>query len=107
MHDTADQAEPRRQRRSNCPVACTLDLVGDRWTLLIVRDLLAGKTRYGEFVTSPEKIPTNLLAERLKRLEQEGLGGRPLYSQRPPRAGDHLTDQGPRLGRGPGGLADG
>ena len=98
MHDTADQAEPRRQRRSNCPVACTLDLVGDRWTLLIVRDLLAGKTRYGEFITSPEKIPTNLLAERLKRLEQEGLVERTLYSQRPPRAEYHLTDEGRRLG---------
>src|SRR3989442_3306363 len=98
MHDTADQAEPRRQRRSNCPVACTLDLVGDRWTLLIVRDLLAGKTRYSEFLTSEEKIPTNLLAERLKRLEQEGLVERVPYSQRPPRAEYHLTDEGRRLG---------
>jgi DNA-binding HxlR family transcriptional regulator len=69
----------------------------DRWTLLIVRDLLAGKTRYGEFLTSPEKIPTNLLAERLKRLEQEGLVERVLYSQRPPRAEYHLTDEGCRL----------
>src|SRR5438105_4349626 len=55
--------------RSPCPVACTLDIIGDRWTLLLIRDLLAGKKRYGEFLASPERIPTNILAERLKRLE--------------------------------------
>ena len=98
MHEAADQTELLRKRRSNCPVSCTLDLLGDRWTLLIVRDLLAGKTRYSEFLTSEEKIPTNLLAERLKRLEQEGLVERVPYSQRPPRAEYHLTEEGRRLG---------
>jgi DNA-binding HxlR family transcriptional regulator len=60
-------------RRSPCPVSCTLDIVGDKWTLLIVRDLLLGKTRFKEFAASPERIPTNLLAERLERLLARGL----------------------------------
>ena len=49
--------------RSPCPVTNVLDLFGDKWTLLVVRDLFLGKTRYGEFVQSPEGIPTNILAE--------------------------------------------
>jgi DNA-binding HxlR family transcriptional regulator len=95
--EPADGAE-RRRRRSSCAVACTLDLLGDRWTLLIVRDLLAGKTRYGEFLASEEKIPTNILAERLKRLEQERLVERIPYRTRPPRAEYHLTEEGRQLG---------
>ncbi len=61
--------------RSLCPVACALDVVGDRWTLLVIRDLFAGKSRYGDFLASAEKIPTNILADRLKRLEREGIIG--------------------------------
>jgi len=60
-------------RRSVCPVACTLDLFGDKWTLLIVRDLLSGKSHFKEFLASPEKIATNILAERLARLASNGL----------------------------------
>jgi DNA-binding HxlR family transcriptional regulator len=89
----------RSALRSPCPVACALDLVGDRWTLLIVRDLLLGKKRYGDFVKSPERIPTNTLAERLKRLEREGLVARVLYSEHPPRAEYRLTPKGRELGR--------
>ena len=74
---------PRRAPRSGCPVACTLDVVGDRWSLLIVRDLLAGKSRYGDFLASAEGIPTNILAERLRRLEREGLIEGVPYSERP------------------------
>jgi DNA-binding HxlR family transcriptional regulator len=59
--------------RSACPVACTLDLIGDRWTLLIIRDMMCGKSRYSEFLRSPEKIATNILASRLKRLEEAKL----------------------------------
>lgn len=55
-------------KRSPCPVACTLDLIGDKWTLLIVRDMLLGKTTYKEFSQSPEKIATNILADRLSKL---------------------------------------
>lgn len=60
-------------RRSDCPIACTLDLVGDRWTLLVLRDLFLGKRHYEEFLASPEGIATNILAERLKRLEAGGM----------------------------------
>jgi len=56
------------KRRSPCPVSCALDLFGDRWTLLVIRDLILGKTRFKEFVASPEGIPTNILTDRLKRL---------------------------------------
>jgi len=55
-------------RRSPCPVACSLDIVGDRWTLLVIRDLLFGRTRFKDFSASPEGIPTNILSERLARL---------------------------------------
>ncbi|MFC1749552.1 winged helix-turn-helix transcriptional regulator [Pseudomonadota bacterium] len=58
-----------RHGRSLCPIACTLDIIGDKWTLIVIRDLFTGKKRYKEFTDSPEKIPTNILAERLKRLE--------------------------------------
>src|SRR5437764_12579050 len=85
------------ERRSTCPVACTLDIVGDRWTLLIVRDLLAGKKRYGDFLGSQEGIPTNILADRLKRLEREGLVTTSLYSEHPPRFEYHLTPEGRSL----------
>lgn len=86
-------------RRSDCAVAATLEVVGDRWTLLIVRDLLfAEELRYGDFLDSPEKIPTNTLADRLRKLEQAGLVRRELYSERPPRALYRLTDSGRDLG---------
>ena len=58
--------------RSPCPIANTLDIIGDKWTLLVIRDLFAGKTTYGEFQDSPEGIPTNILADRLKRLLGHG-----------------------------------
>ncbi len=60
---------PSPARRSLCPVAGTLDLIGDRWSLLVVRDLLAGRSRFKEFLASPEGIPTNVLTDRLQRLQ--------------------------------------
>jgi len=60
-------------RRSDCAVACTLDLVGDRWTLLVVRDLLGGKQYFDEFLRSPERIATNILTARLRALQEHGL----------------------------------
>jgi DNA-binding HxlR family transcriptional regulator len=57
-------------KRSPCPVAATLDLIGDRWTLLIIRDLFAGKSRYRDLAASPERIATNILAARLERLQE-------------------------------------
>ena len=60
--------------RSACPVVFALDVFGDRWTLLIVRDLIfKQRTTYGEFLNSGEAISTNILADRLKRLEEQGI----------------------------------
>jgi len=66
-------AKVNSARRSPCPVACSLDLLGDRWTLLVVRDLMLGAERFKEFIASPEGIPTNLLADRLARLVEHGI----------------------------------
>ncbi|MDQ3906685.1 MAG: helix-turn-helix transcriptional regulator [Actinomycetota bacterium] len=83
--------------RSPCPVANALDLVGDRWTLLILRDLLLGKSRYGQFLASPEGISTNLLADRLQRLEEAGLVTAVPYSQHPMRMDYRMTPAGQAL----------
>lgn len=84
--------------RSTCPVASVLDIVGDKWTLIVVRDLCLGKHRYGEFQASAEAIPTNILAERLKRLEATGLIKKVRYQDNPPRAEYFLTSRGAALG---------
>ena len=85
--------------RSSCPVACALDLVGDKWTLLVVRDLIRGRKTYGELAASPEGIPTNILADRLRRLEESGLIEAVPYQQRPVRYAYALTAKGRDLGR--------
>lgn len=62
------------KRKSDCPINFGLEIFGDRWTFLIVRDLMfKGKHYYGEFAQSEEKIATNLLADRLSMLESEGI----------------------------------
>jgi len=84
-------------RRSRCPVACTLDVLGDRWTLLVVRDLIRGKRRFAELVESPERIPTNILTDRLKRLVSLGVVKSRRYSDHPPRVEYQLTAKGEDL----------
>jgi len=84
--------------RSTCPVASTLDLVGDKWSLLVVRDILHGKATYGELLDSPEGIPTNILADRLKRLQEAGIVVASAYQQRPVRHAYTLTEKGKQLG---------
>jgi hypothetical protein len=59
--------------RSLCPVATSLDIIGDKWTLLILRDMIWGhKTLFNEFQQSPENIPSKMLSNRLKKLEALG-----------------------------------
>jgi len=87
----------RSARRSRCPVACTLDVLGDKWSLLVVRDLMRGKKRYAEFAESPEGIPTNILADRLKRLAHKGVIRSHRYSAHPPRVEYALTAKGEDL----------
>jgi len=85
------------KRRSSCPAACALDLAGDRWTLLVVRDLLRGRSTYGELADSAEGIPTNILADRLRRMEQSGLIRAVPYQRRPVRYSYSLTRKGRSL----------
>jgi DNA-binding HxlR family transcriptional regulator len=84
--------------RSECPIANALDIVGDKWSLLVVRDLIHGKMTYGELADSPERIPTNILADRLKRLEAAGLISKSAYQDRPVRYAYALTEKGEALG---------
>ena len=85
-------------KRSPCPVANTLDLLGDRWTLLIVRDLLLrGPRTYGELTKSPERIATNILAERLRRLEEAEIVAKTAYQENPVRFRYSLTPKGEDL----------
>ncbi len=84
--------------RSACAVANSLDIVGDKWTLLVVRDLLHGKRTYGELADSPERIPTNILADRLRRLEGAGIIASTPYQERPVRYAYALTAKGRALG---------
>jgi len=90
--------KPKRSPRSACPVANTLDLIGDRWSLLVVRDLLHGKKTYGDLLDSPESIPTNILADRLRRLEDAGVIASSPYQERPVRYTYALTEKGTELG---------
>jgi DNA-binding HxlR family transcriptional regulator len=92
-------------RKIRCPVAASLDLVGDRWTLLIVRDLLRGHHRFAELRDTVEGIPPAVLSARLKLLEQEGVVARRQYSDHPPRAEYVLTPKGHGLGVVVGALA--
>ena len=64
----------KSKRRSNCPVSSSLDIWGDKWSLLIIRDLMDAKEcTYGDFLKSPEGIATNILATRLQNLEENKL----------------------------------
>lgn len=81
-------------KRSGCPIVNSLDILGDKWTLVILRDLVIGKKTYSDLANSPEKIPTNRLAERLKRLDNEGIVKKSLYQEHPKRYEYLLTQKG-------------
>jgi len=83
--------------RSPCPVACALDIVGDRWTLLVIRDLMFGRSRFKDFSASPEGIPTNILSERLNRLMRHGLAEQVPAEDGTMRLGYRLTEKGRSL----------
>ncbi len=85
------------QDRSGCPIASALELLGDRWTLVVLRDHLTGKRTYKEFLESPEAISTNILADRLRRLDEWGLVERRLYREKPERLAYELTQKGADL----------
>ncbi len=85
---------PKSQRRSPCPVACVLDVLGDRWTLLVIRDLFLGKCHFDEFLASPEGIATNILSSRLAALTRLRLIRRSADAADRRRATYTLTDTG-------------
>jgi len=86
-----------KKKRSPCPLANALDIVGDKWSLLVIRDLSLGASTYSELQQAPEGITTNILADRLKRLQEQGIIEKEAYQQHPPRYSYHLTDKGKGL----------
>ena len=81
-----------------CPIARTLDIVGDSWTILILRDLVvSGPRRFQDFERSLAGVSPNTLSARLKRLEEHGIVERRFYEQHPPRAEYVLTEKGGEL----------
>jgi DNA-binding HxlR family transcriptional regulator len=92
-------------RRSDCAVACTLDIVGDRWTLLVVRDLLRGCRYFDEFLRWPEGIATNILSARLRALCEQGLVEKTPDPSDQRRYTYRLTHDGQRLGELLGAIA--
>ncbi|MEX0785347.1 MAG: helix-turn-helix domain-containing protein [Dehalococcoidia bacterium] len=80
-----------------CPIARTLDLVGERWTLLIVRELFFGADKFTGLQENLPGIPARVLSDRLKKLEEHGLVARQVYSEHPLRASYHLTELGQSL----------
>ena len=87
-----------RQRRSDCPISISLEIFGDRWTLLIVRDLmLKGCTTFREFLDGGEGIASNVFSDRLSRLEAHGVVERRPHEQDGRRRTYRLTEKGIEL----------
>src|SRR5947207_8600278 len=85
----------RRHRKSDCPVHFALEVFGDSWTLLIIRDLMfKGRTSYTDFLRAEEGIATNVLADRLARLEEDGVIERAAESGRGSASAYRLTAKG-------------
>jgi len=95
--NTTKSQQPDLLKRSLCPITNSLEIIGDKWTLVIIRDLFLDKRTYSEFQQSPEGIPTNILADRLKRLEATGIVAKTPYQDKPVRYEYKLTEQGKAL----------
>ncbi len=80
-----------------CPVTRTLEIIGGKWTLLILRDLFTGTKRFGELRKSLDGISPKTLSERLRYLEKEGIVERRIYAEVPPRVEYSLTERGQTL----------
>lgn len=80
-----------------CPIARTLDLIGERWTVLVLRQLSFGDTKFAQFRENLPGIPATVLSDRLKKLERHGLVERAVYSEHPLRAEYRLTPKGESL----------
>jgi DNA-binding HxlR family transcriptional regulator len=82
----------------HCPIARSLDVIGERWTILILRELVRfGPRKFQDFERALTRISPNTLSARLKRLEEAGIIERRFYEQHPPRAEYILTEKGAEL----------
>jgi DNA-binding HxlR family transcriptional regulator len=97
MHYLVVMAKSYQQK--DCPIAQTLDIIGERWTLLVLRDLLLqGPRRFQDFQESLTGVAPNTLSARLKAMEAHDLIASRLYSEHPPRLEYYLTEKGKSLG---------
>lgn len=81
--------------RSDCPISYTLDFIGDKWTLLVLRDMMfAGKSAYGDFLQSDEKVATNILADRLNMLVANGFITKTASTENKTKFVYNLTEKG-------------
>ncbi|WP_300604211.1 helix-turn-helix domain-containing protein [Niabella sp.] len=86
------------KQRSDCPISCSLDIFGDKWSLLIIRDvMLRGKCSYSEFLKSEEKIATNILTSRLALLEEAQILSKEVAPENRSKFIYHLTQKGADL----------
>ena len=83
-----------KTNRSSCPLVNTLDILGDKWSLVVVRDIFNGKKSFGEFLESPEKISTSVLTNRLQLLERAGITQHILSTKDKKVKWYYLTDRG-------------
>ena len=83
--------------RSDCPVSYALDFIGDKWTLLIIRDMMEGKSFYKDFLNAKEGIATNILSDRLKKLESHEIIQSQVFEQRKTMKQYTLTRKGKDL----------
>jgi DNA-binding HxlR family transcriptional regulator len=96
--DVASRSPPDDEG-NDCPVARALEIIGDRWTILILRDLLTqGPRRFQDLEASLGRISPNTLSSRLKGLEEHGIISRRMYEDHPPRAEYVLTPKGREIG---------
>lgn len=83
------------KKRSDCPISCSLEIWGDKWSLLIIRDLMIKKEcTYGEFLKADEKIATNILATRLQTLLENGIIDKKDHLENKLKILYHLTEKG-------------
>lgn len=80
--------------RSDCPVSYALDFLGDKWSFLIIRDMMEGKRFYKDFISSKEGIATNILSDRLKKLEENGFIKSRVYEKLRTKKEYTLTEKG-------------